>query len=207
MIRPPGIDRVAFTEAADGDQRGDPGARAAVSHALGISGAWATVRQVHGSEVVRATEPGDQGDADGLWTTEPGLPVAVFTADCFGVALLADGAVGVAHAGWRGAKAGVVGHLVEIMENDGFAPKAAAIGPGIGSCCFEVGREVADQFPADHLKTNWGTNSVDLVAVIESQLGGLVSWSAGRCTFHEAGSYSHRRDKTSSRLATIAWVQ
>ncbi|HSO50598.1 MAG TPA: polyphenol oxidase family protein, partial [Acidimicrobiia bacterium] len=161
MKRPPGGNGVAFTACGDGDQRHDLPARSAVSSWLGISRSWATLRQVHGNPVVRATSPGELGEADGLWTDLPDLPLAVFTADCFGVVLISRDAVGVAHAGWRGAAERVVTALRAEMESEGHVPTAAAIGPGIGPCCFEVGPEVAERFPDEVTETTWGALSVD----------------------------------------------
>jgi hypothetical protein len=206
MKRPPGVDGAAFTGAEDGDQRNDLTARSAVSSWLGISRDWATVRQVHGTTLVRAEKPGEIGDADALWSDLPNLPLAVFTADCFGVVLHAEAAVGVAHAGWRGAADGVVGALRAEMTRHGHPPVSAAIGPGIGPCCFEVGPEVAERFPAYVSETRWGATSVDLAAAIQRDLGGLDVWVLGACTMHEESLYSHRRTRTAQRIATIAWV-
>jgi hypothetical protein len=206
MNRPPGVDGVAFTDGADGDQRNDLTARSAVSSWLGISRRWATVRQVHGTVVRRATTPGEIDEADALWTDVPGLPLAVFTADCFGVALKAESAVGVAHAGWRGAVEGVVTTLRREMTARGHEPKQAALGPGIGPCCFEVGAEVAERFPQDHAETRWGATSVDLVASIRRQLEGVEVWVSGACTMHDPGLFSHRENRTLLRHATIVWI-
>lgn len=207
MIRPPGWDGVAFTDRADGDLRGDATARERIARALDISPRWATVHQVHGNVVRRVSQAGDAGEADALWTAAPGLPLAVFTADCFGVVLGASDAVGVAHAGWRGADAGVVGRLADDMRGSGHAPARAAIGPGIGPCCFEVGPEVAGRFETSHCaRTTWGSVSVDLPDVIASQLGGLELWSSGSCTLHEEGWLSHRQDATPARMAAIGWL-
>ena len=206
MNLPPGVDGVAFTDGADGDQRNDLTARSAVSSWLGISRRWATVRQVHGTMVRRATTPGEIDEADALWTDVPGLPLAVFTADCFGVALKAESAVGVAHAGWRGAVEGVVAVLRQEMTARGHEPKQAALGPGIGPCCFEVGAEVAERFPQDHAETSWGATSVDLVASIRRQLEGVEVWVSGACTMHHPGLFSHRENRTLLRHATIVWI-
>ncbi len=206
MNRPPGVDGAAFTGAADGDQRNDLTARSAVSSWLGISRDWATVRQVHGTNMVRALGPGELGEADGLWSEVPRLTLAVFTADCFGVVLHAGSAVGVAHAGWRGAAEGVVTALRAEMTAHGHPPIRAAIGPGIGPCCFEVGPDVAERFP-DHVReTRWGATSVDLASVIRRELEGLDVWLLGTCTMHDESLYSHRRTGTAQRIATIAWV-
>jgi YfiH family protein len=206
MIQVPGGDGVAFTEAGDGDQRNDRASRARVSAALGLPDEWATVDQVHGNTVYRVDEAGAAGEGDGLWTTVPHLPLVVFTADCLGVVLHASHAVGVAHAGWRGARSGLVTKLRVEMSEAGHIPTRAALGPGIGACCFEVGEEVAMEFDRFRDSTTWGTSSVDLAASIRSELSGLEIWSADSCTLHDPGWFSHRRDETASRLATIGWL-
>lgn len=206
MISPPGRQGVAFSEGSDGDLRGDTGSRRRISGSLGISEEWATVHQVHGHEVHRVETPGDAGHADGLWTSERGLPLAVFTADCFGVVLHADNAVGVAHAGWRGVDAGVVNRLRSGMADAGHVPLSAEIGPGIGPCCFEVGTEVAERFSTTSATTTWGTTSVDLTQALKAQLEGTDVWTVGSCTMHEPDWFSHRQDATPMRLATLGWV-
>lgn len=206
MIQPPGWDGVAFSQGSDGDLRNDRDARSQAARALGVSPDWAEVRQVHGGDVVEVNSPGDAGEADALWTSERGLPLAVFTADCFGVVLSASDALGVAHAGWRGARAGLVTRLRQEMTANGHQPSRAAIGPGIGPCCFEVGPEVAAEFPGGVASTTWGTTSVDLPGVIEAQLVGVETWSLPSCTRHEPGWFSHRGDGTNQRLATIGWL-
>lgn len=206
MIRPPGRDGVAFSESSDGDLRHDREARTEAARTLGLPSEWATVRQVHGGDVTRVAGSGDAGEADALWTTQRRLPLAIFTADCFGVVLSADGAVGVAHAGWRGARARVVSRLRDEMTQAGYEPRQAAVGPGIGPCCFEVGEEVAAEFPTAGVTTTWGTTSVDLPGVIGSQLAGLETWSLDDCTRHGQGWFSHRADRTDKRLAAIGWL-
>jgi hypothetical protein len=206
MIRPPGVDGVAFTEAGDGDQRLDHRSHAAVSAALDLPDGWASVRQVHGNVVHRVEDPGIGGEGDALWSTVSRLPLAVFTADCFGVVLQAPDAVGVAHAGWRGASAALLTKLRAEMTRSGHAPIRAAVGPGIRACCFEVGDEVATLFDGFTAVTSWGTVSVDLAAYIVSELQGLQVWTADSCTRHQPGWFSHRRDQTTERLATIGWL-
>lgn len=206
MIRPPGQIGAAFTDGSDGDLRGDEAARLRLVEGHGLPKRWATARQVHGADVVRVGEPGLAGSADALWTTEPDLAVAIFTADCFGVVIRAEKAVGVAHAGWRGASAGVVDHLRSTMTRSGHLPLAAAVGPGIGPCCFEVGREVVDRFPGHQSTTTWHTTSIDLRAAVVAQLGGLETWVSETCTRHEGGYFSHRESGTSERMATLGWL-
>ena len=103
-------------------------------------------RQIHSATVHRA-EAGSRGrPADGLWTDEPGLPILAMAADCLPIALARAGgeapAVAVLHAGWRGILAGIVEEGVQALGGR----VHAAIGPGIGPCCYEVGPEVAQRF-------------------------------------------------------------
>lgn len=206
MIRPPLFDGAGFSESRDGDLRADLDARASFSEALGVGSDWATVEQVHGRQMVEVSAPGAHGEADSLWTTRRGLPIAVFTADCFGVVLSSPNAVGVAHAGWRGAAAGVVGSLRQQMAESGEEPIRASVGPGIGSCCFEVGAEVLAEFPTDGSRTSWDTRSVDLRAAILRDLEGLDAWVSDQCTYHEDRWFSHRRAGDRARMATVGWV-
>ena len=87
-------------------------------------------------------------ECDGFVTNEPGLPVAVFTADCIPVLLedAAHGVVAAVHCGWRGSVQDILGAALAQMQTLGAKPEdvSAAIGPGIGACCFEVGPEVAE---------------------------------------------------------------
>lgn len=197
---------VAFTTADDGDARADPEVRDRVSGRLGIGTSWGTVDQVHGTVVVAVSEAGDAGMADGLFSTTPGLPLAVFTADCVGVAVVGVGAVGVAHAGWRGAAAGVVFSLTNHFVEAGVEIQSATIGPHIRSCCFEVGAEVVEQFPKHVSETTWGTPSVDLASVVREQLGDVPTSDLGACTHCGKSAFSHRRDGDGRRMATIVML-
>lgn len=143
-----------------GDDRDDVLAnRARVAKALGASPERiVTAGQVHGTNVavVRESDAGSLiRETDALVTDVPGLPLLILTADCVAV-LLCDTrrrAVGIAHAGWRGTLANIVGATVETMH-DAFGTKPsdliAAVGPSIGPCCYEVGAEVVDAFFAEH---------------------------------------------------------
>ena len=206
MIRPLPWPGAAFTRAAEGDQR-DRANREAVSSVLGISSEWATVKQVHGNRVVEVTGSGgvDQ-EADGLFTRVSGLPVAVLTADCAAVLIGGVGGVGVAHAGWRGMVAGVVGNLRAAMQAAGIALTWAVVGPFIGPCCFEVGPEVAARFAKRNTFSRQGRFFVDLGAAASEQLENLPIWWSERCTVHQADSFSYRRQRTSRRMAAVGWL-
>jgi len=106
--------------------------------------------QLAGSSGVQ-TAGGPLPEGDALLTNQPGLLLSVRTADCLPV-LLADPrrrAVGVVHAGWRGALARIVAKAVgEMRRLFGSQPEdlRAALGPSIRVCCYEVGQEVVDAF-------------------------------------------------------------
>lgn len=161
--------------------------------------ALALNRQVHGAGVLRA-RAGSRGQVEGdaLWTEEPGLPVGALTADCVPVALVRQGgerpAVAVVHAGWRGLLAGVVPAAVAALGGN----VAAAVGPAIGPCCFEIGSEVArplrEAFGSDVVRDRRG----DLPLATERALRAAGVAAVDRldaCTACErARFFSHRRD-------------
>ena len=194
----------AFTSAADGDMNLGT-ERARISATLDMDSEWALLTQVHGADVVEVDSPG-VFTADGMVTTTPRLPIAVRTADCVGVVLHGEGVVGVAHAGWRGAAAGILEGVVEVMRSHAAAPVRAVVGPFIGPCCFEVGPEVVAAFPEACATTTWGTPAVDLGAVVRHRLAGVDVNFAGGCTRCGDRWFSHRADRTSHRLAAIGWI-
>ena len=116
-----------------------------------------TVYQVHGTEVL-SIEASSQAraEADALVTGVPGVALGILTADCAPV-LLADAharVIGAAHAGWRGALAGVLDETVAAMERLGAkrARISAAVGPCIGQASYEVGLNFAAPFEAEDVE-------------------------------------------------------
>lgn len=107
------------------------------------------LRQVHGAAVQCVTEPwpaGGEPAADAMATVRPGLALGIVTADCAPV-LLADcesGVIGAAHAGWRGAVAGILEATVRAMQALGAVPARmrAVIGPAIRQASYEVGPDL-----------------------------------------------------------------
>jgi YfiH family protein len=105
--------------------------------------------QVHGADVVTVTAPWPPGNgprADAMVTVRPDIALGIITADCAPV-LLVDteaGVAGAAHAGWRGAAAGVIEATVTAMTQLGATPATivAAIGPCIGQSSYEVGPDL-----------------------------------------------------------------
>lgn len=154
-------------------------------------------RQVHGTRVLTldgATIDGAITDADGVATTAHGLAALVLTADCLPVALATPDAVAMVHAGWRGLADGVLEEGVRAVRAlGGDGPLHAAIGPGAGGCCYEVGDEVAARFSAVGRRTD---RTIDLKAIAAQRLhdaGAVEVLDVGRCTICEPGVFfSHR---------------
>jgi purine-nucleoside/S-methyl-5'-thioadenosine phosphorylase / adenosine deaminase len=167
-------------------------------------------RQVHAATVNRA-EAGERGrPGDGLWTDEPGVPMLKLTADCLPVALArANGepALALLHVGRLGLLEGIVPAGVAALGGR----VAAAVGPGIGPCCYEVGPEIRDDYRA-----RFGAGVV--------RGSNLDLWQATELALREAGVeaiertdlctacnpelfFSHRRDRgVTGRQGVIGYV-
>jgi polyphenol oxidase len=130
--------------------------------------------------------------ADGHVTATVGLGLLVVVADCYPVALSDGRQVAMLHCGWRPLAGGILERALARFER----PPAAAVGPGIGGCCYEVGQEVLDAFA--NLEGVAVGRMLDLRAVIAGKLAaaGVASVQhVDRCTSCEAEAYfSHRRD-------------
>lgn len=161
----------------------------------------ATVKQIHSATCVAAEgRTGVLGQADALLENTPGSVIAVKTADCMPI-LLADArlrTVAAVHAGWRGTAAHIVQAAVNAMgARSGSRPEDlhAAIGPGIGACCYEVGPEVMEQFGGQ------GRGRLDLEAENRRQLeeSGVTPahiYASHLCTMCRADQFhSFRRDR------------
>lgn len=188
----------------------------------GVQGAVPTawllsVKQVHGTEVLvvdRALIPADRftGGWDAVVTNQPGLMVAVRTADCVPV-LMHDskrGVVAAIHAGWRGAVAGIVPNTLGLLQSRfGSRPDhvRVSIGPSAGVCCYEVDEPVLES-----LRRQWGdwenvvrsrrngNAHLDLKALVRAQAlrAGVPPHSittVNLCTIcHEELFFSYRRE-------------
>jgi purine-nucleoside/S-methyl-5'-thioadenosine phosphorylase / adenosine deaminase len=159
--------------------------------------------QVHGTELrdwsepppERAyAEPGgkDLERVDGHLTRERELGLLVLVADCFPVALSDGEQVAMLHCGWRPLAGGIIEKALERFER---AP-AAAVGPGIGGCCYEVGEEVLEAFAG--VEGAASGRMLDLRTVISARLAAAGVTDVqhdGHCTSCEPDLYfSHRRD-------------
>jgi polyphenol oxidase len=183
------------------------------------------MRQVHGTESVRVSEPRQTvGSADGMFTTVEGLGLAVLTADCVPVLMVVPTArVAVAvHAGWRGTAAGVVPAAVRAVCGElGLNPGdlKVALGPAIGACCYEVERAIGEE-----LTDRWGAmpeawhpdgshGRLDLRAANRAMLVGVGVPAdrielVGSCTSCEPERFfSHRRSGgcTGRQISFVGW--
>jgi len=175
--------------------------------AIAPGAALATVHQVHSAEVVEAHEPwpvDQRPHADALVTDRPGLLLGILTADCAPV-LLADreaGVIGAAHAGWRGALAGVTDSAIEAMERLG--ARRERISAAVGPCIAQPSYEVDEAFRAGFLAAD-PANDHFFAAGPHFDLPGYVlhrlraagvgqSEELGLDTYADAGAfYSYRR--------------
>ncbi len=179
---------------------------------------WA--RQVHGDTAVTIRDPArtgetSAGECDALVTDRAGTALVVQTADCVPILLAAPGAVGAAHAGWRGSARNVAGVAVAALREIGASPESlqAWLGPSIGPCCYEVGGEVAAQFAGDFVREGCGGGfRLDLRGVNVAQLeaAGLprssisVHPACTRCGGERLASYRRDRDRAGRMIALIA---
>ena len=176
--------------------------RRRVAAAVGVP-ALVGVHQVHGADVAIVDEPWAPGAgprADAMVTRRPGFGLAIITADCAPVLFAAPGVVGAAHAGWRGALAGVLEAVIDAMGGSGVH---AAVGPCIGPASYEVSsdlrdavlaREPADQaFFADGRPGHWLFDLPGYCAARLRHAGATVTVLGADTLSDERRFYSHRR--------------
>lgn len=185
--------------------------------------------QVHGTRVANLDAPGSDaqaldtpgaaGPADAAVTRQRGRVCAILTADCMPLLFASDSGdvVAAAHAGWRGLAGGVIEATVQALAA---APKTLLVwlGPAIGPRHFEIGAEVRTEL----LKGDPGAEAAfeanargrfmaDLAALVRRRLNRLGIeriYGGGECTYADSDRYfSHRRDGTTGRQATLIWLQ
>jgi hypothetical protein len=163
-----------------------------------------TAKQIHSAAVLDACgRRGEQiGEGDAIVSSEAGVAIGIRTADCVPI-LVADPEtriVACIHAGWRGTAANIAGATIDVLRSRGAKPEHlhVAIGPSIGSCCYEVGPEVLLHFEPWRVETVGGS-TLDLPAINERQFeeaGVRQIWKCGECTFCQPDRFfSFRRDK------------
>jgi YfiH family protein len=194
--------------------------RALLRDALSLPSDPLWLTQVHGSRVIDAFDAGPGEEADGCVTGTAGVVCAVLTADCLPI-LLCDRRstrIGVLHAGWRGLAAGIVEEGLRRIQ----VPSAnllAWLGPAIGPSAYEVGDDVRRAFLAQDKDMAESFTAVpnrpghwlaDLYDIARRRLRaqGVHAVHGGlRCTLRERNLfYSHRRDGTCGRMASLIWL-
>jgi len=172
--------------------------------------------QVHSSHVQYADKPGRYPRTDGLATDQKELYLIITIADCLPVFLFDPEYEVIAgvHAGWKGSSQNITGNMIQFMTDQWQINPAniiAYLGPSAGLCCYEVGKEVADQFDDDFLnpKEN-GKFHLDIPAVNKTQLldSGVNAENIehlNECTICTPYRYhSYRRDgKKSGRMMAV----
>jgi purine-nucleoside/S-methyl-5'-thioadenosine phosphorylase / adenosine deaminase len=171
-------------------------------------------RQVHGAELrehrvpqqprVFAAAVRSPERVDAHSTSSPDLTPLVVVADCLPVAMVGPDGVVMAHCGWRGLAAGIIAEAAASVD-----ATAAAVGPGIGPCCYEVGEQVLAEF--EDLDGVAEGCMLDLTAVARSLLaraGVTEVESADLCTSCNPDLFfSHRRDgERTGRQAGLVWI-
>ncbi|MBU6270849.1 MAG: peptidoglycan editing factor PgeF [Betaproteobacteria bacterium] len=166
--------------------------------------------------------PGAEPQADAAVTDEPGLPLAILTADCLPVLISnrEGSVVGAAHAGWRGLCAGVIEQTLAAARAlaGGSADWIAWLGPAIGPTAFEVGDEVRDAFLGHDPRAAAGFTAgarpgkwqADLVTLARQRLAAAGVdrvVGGGECTVADPQRfYSFRRDRTTGRQGSFIWI-
>jgi purine-nucleoside/S-methyl-5'-thioadenosine phosphorylase / adenosine deaminase len=212
---------VRFTLAADGDFAVGQQADSLDARRRALAPLpWTWLHQVHGDRVVVVDEPGAQAgaEADAAVTARPGAVLAIQTADCAPVALVADeGVVAAVHVGWRGLVVGVVERAVEAVRRTGGTRLRAVVGPCIHACCYEFGAADLDRVAARYgdgvrATTRWGRSALDLPAAVTSALAPIPNAEVMRagpgCT--ACGTppmFSHRARGDSARQAMVVWLE
>lgn len=204
--------RHGFTTRRAGSMK-SPEKRTAVAAALGMP-APLTLKQVHGTAIFDADASNAGKEGDGWLISEPGVSVAVYTADCVPLFLWSDDgkAAGVFHAGWRGTAKGMAKAAVAAFRDRLGVPAtrlSAAAGAYAGACCYKVGPELEGEFPASSFVRRDGAPYLDLAAETRRQLleAGLPEAAvsvASECTIcHPDDFFSFRRDKQDARLLAL----
>lgn len=196
-----------------------PGALSRILKAKGLPAIAARGEQIHGNKVAIVRHPPrslaggrDVPGVDGFLTDAPGVPLAIFTADCVPVFLVNQkaGVVGLLHAGWRGTRAEILQKSIRLMRQKWGAKAKEThfwLGPSIGPCCFEVQWDVAQHFPVSRVRKG-GRWRVDLQKELLRQgrrlgLRYAKERNQGDCTMHNRRYYSYRRRPDPERQVSV----
>jgi copper oxidase (laccase) domain-containing protein len=206
--------RIAYSTAADGDQRDEP-RRLAFARPLIGERRLVVPRQVHGIAVVDDRAE-DLSQADGVVTADAGTALGAYGADCPGVVIAAPDAVGIAHCGWRGTAGGMVGVLCAAVAARSRAPRAswhAFIGPGISGPRYEVDAPVlsARAWPMDSLSSAERSGHAHLALatvlrrdLIEAGISQIIN--SGICTCDDPRLHSYRHRGPGAVQLLLTWI-
>ena len=170
-------------------------------------------KQVHGNTVITTADGAGalETEADAIVTATNGIAPTVITADCLPIVIAAPRSVAAVHAGWRGLDSGVIAKAVAALRELCGGVINAAIGPGAGACCYEVGDELHRRFKSHSQDFHRGPN-LDLKAIARVQLmeaGVARIYDSEICTIcgDPAALCSYRRDGAETgRQAAVAWL-
>ena len=221
------VARVRCSQRSDGDFSCDIGGDTSPDHRRRLerrrqgfmAGEWTWLKQVHGAGVVVVAEPGGAAGsvADAAVTAVPEAVLALHTADCAPVVVVGHGAVGVAHAGWRGVVAGVLSGVVEALRAltpDSGTGLRAVVGPVIRPSAYEfspadlavvssaVRRDVTGV-------TSWGAPALDLASSVRAALHNAGVNDVDDLGFDSAHEsfFSHRARGDRARQATAVRLE
>lgn len=215
------IIEVAWTDRSDGDFHVDrPIGELIERRSAVMAGPWTVVRQVHGDQVVDASGAAAARDvplheADGIVVSLPNLPISVQGADCAPIAFITDvGAIGVAHAGWRGLAAGIVEEVSNRLSDMGSSVERALIGPVICTDCYEFGQDDLDDVAhalGDDVRAQTATGTpalnmrAGLVAAFDAVGVSDVDFVGG-CPSCDHTGFSHRARSEPERHCLVAKI-
>ncbi len=166
--------------------------------------------QIHSNTIVEIDKFIPPPSCDGFITTKARLPLAIMSADCFGVLLYDKGTrvIAALHAGRVGATREIVAKAMQLMQNRyGAVNISAIISPGIHSCCYEVSSQLASSYPKRFIKRG---RFLDIKGMIYEQLEqnrveSIKDYNI--CTCCSSEYYSYRRDGVTGRFASIIWME
>ena len=178
-------------------------------HQIGVTIPPVWLDQTHSDRVVAVDLNSNQvHSADGSYTEDASLPLAILTADCLPIVLWSENEIAVVHAGWRGLANGIIGNALAKFGGS----VSAWIGAGIGPCHYEVDDAVAAHFESNSAfdPSRPGHYWFDLPKEAKSQLvshGVQEVAESGICTGCDGRFYSHRVEGPTGRFATVAWLE
>ena len=186
-----------------------------------------TLKQIH-SNRVEIVDKSDKGkgalnfsdslsEADGMVTNGPGVPLAVFTADCMSIFFMdpQKRIIGIAHAGWKGTLLKITTNVINAMKRVGAELENIIIGfgPAIGNCCYEIKKDLIERFSNKYIETknkkcylNLRKANMDILISSGIRKDNIID--SNFCTFcHSDYCFSYRKEKQTGRMASVIMLQ